>query len=178
MTTTTKWNERSAYLMVQTDRPAGERIWKKAQGWKETIGTWMVTGPWDMIIWIDAQSWKDVYSKVVSLRNEKGVKVTSTHFVYKGNKNGKWWWEWPVGSWVFVRTSRLNGGMKSLSKWNWVSSVASIPGDWDYLVWAGGRTWDDVWKHIWNMNTAGCHTQTLVPLKSWWNKAWKGKWWN
>ncbi len=164
--------------MVQADRSTGEHLWKKAQGWDDTIGAWMVTGAWDVVIWIDAQSWEDVYKKVVEIRGEKGVTGTSTHYVYKGVKSPKWWWEWPAGSWVFIKSPHLNGEIKHWGKWNWLSSVASIPGDWDYFAWAGGKTWDEVWKNVWQLNEKGYHTQTVVPLKSWWNKAWKNKWWN
>ena len=55
------------------------------------------------------------------------------------------------------------------SAWNWATFADFIPGDWDYLVWAGGKKWEDVWKHVWDLNKNGWHTQTLVPIKSWWN---------
>ena len=178
MTTYTEWHKRSAYLLVQADRGAAEKVWKRVTGWKESIGAWMVTGDWDMVIWVDALSWEDVYEKVVEIRSMKGVKATSSHFVYKGIKNGKWWWEWPAGSWVFVRSPHLNGEIKDISKWKWATSAASIPGDWDYIVWAGGKKWEDVWSHVWEMNKAGWHTQTVVPIRSWWNKNWKNWWWS
>jgi hypothetical protein len=126
---------------------------------------------------VDAHSWEDLYDKVVELRSTKGVRATSTHFVYKGMKNGKWWWEWNAGSWVWLRTPKLNGEMKRMTQWPWLTSVASVPGDWDYLVWAGGNDWEKVWQNVWSMNKAGWHTETLVPIKSWWNKSWKNAWW-
>lgn len=171
------WSKRSAYVMVKADGNAGEKIWKQAQKWPDAIGAWMVTGSWDILLWVDATSWEDVYDKVVWLRKQGGVKATSSHFVYKGTKNGKWWWQWPAGSWVFVRSKHLNGELKDLQRWSWASSAASIPGDWDYLVWAGGKTWNDVWNHVWDFNKAGWHTQTLVPIRSWWNRSWKSRWW-
>jgi hypothetical protein len=172
-----EWHKRSAYLAVQADREAGEQVWKKVQKWDQTIGSWMVTGPWDVLVWVDAHSWEDLYDKVVEVRAQKGVKATSTHFVYKGLKNGKWWWEWKAGAWTWLRSPHLNGEMKQLTKWPWATSVASIPGDWDYLAWVGGKDWDQVWGNIWSLNKGGWHTETLVPLKSWWNKSWKNGWW-
>ncbi len=175
---TKEWSKRSAYLLVQADREVSEKLWKQAQGWEEAIGAWLVTGPWDMMIWVDAPDWEELYKKAAWIRNQKGVKATSSHFVFKGMKNGKWWWEWPAGSWVWVRSPRLNGELKSIGKWAWASSAASVPGDWDYLVWNGGKSWEEVWSHVWELNQSGWHTQTMVPLKSWWNKAWRKKWWN
>ncbi len=172
-----EWSQRSAYLMVQADWQVGERLWKDAQKWKETIGAWLVTGPWDLLIWIDAKSWDDVYQKAAWLRQQEGVKATSSHFVYKGAKNAKWWWEWPVGNWVTVRSPHLNGEIKDLQKRSWVASAASIPGDEDYLVWAGGSKWEEVWENVADLNKQGWRTQTLVPIKSWWNKSWQDSWW-
>jgi hypothetical protein len=174
----TDWSQRSAYLFVRSDWKTGEAVWKKAQGWPQTIGAWMVTGGWGILIWLDSPSIQDLYEKVVEVRSMKGVSATSTHFVYKGMKNGKWWWEWPAGAWVFLRSPHLNGEMKGLKKWKWVSSAASIPGDWDYLMWAGGSDWGQVWNEVAEMNKAGWQSETLVPLKSWWNKDWQNRWWS
>ena len=73
--------------------------------------------------------------------------------------------------------SRLNGEIKDTKKWKWAGSVASVPGEWDYLAWVGGDNWDQVWKGVEGMNEKGWRTETLVPIKSWWNKSWKKEWW-
>ena len=172
-----EWNQRSAYLMVKADWHTAETVWKKVQSWPETLGAWMVTGNWGLVVWIDAAAWEDLYDKVVEIRGMKGVTATSTHFVYKGMKNGKWWWEWPVGAWVYLRSPHLNGEMKGLTKWHGVTSVASIPGDWDYLMWSGGSSWEKVWAEVSDLNKNGWATETMVPMRSWWNKAWKKDWW-
>lgn len=173
-----EWNERSAYLLVKSDWKAADKIWNKAKKWNETIGVSLVTGQWDMVLWLDAFSREDIYDRVVDIRGMKGVEGTSTHFVYKGMKNDKWWWEWPVGSWVWMHSPKLNGEWKSMKNWKWASSVASTPGEWDYLVWAGGRNWNDVWNKVGQANRSGWRTQSLVPIKTWWNKSWKKSWWS
>jgi hypothetical protein len=172
-----EWSERSAYLFVKADREVAEKLWTGVQKWDAAIGSWMVTGPWDMLIWVDAANWEDLYRKVQWIRSQKGVKATSSHMVYKGAKNGKWWWEWPAGAWTLVRTPQLNGEIREIEKWPWAVSAASIPGDWDYLVWAGAKKWDDLWGHIWDLNKSGWHTETLIPIRSWWNKSWQKRWW-
>jgi hypothetical protein len=171
------WSKRSAFLLVQTDWEAGQKLWKDVQKWDQTIGAWLVTGSWDMVVWVDARSWEELYEKVVWVRSQKGVKATSSHFVYKGTKSDKWWWDWPVGNWVLARGPRLNGDLKDFRTHPWAVTAASIPGDWDYLVWVGGKKWEEVWEHVGEMNKGGWHTQTLVPLKSWWNRSWKAWWW-
>lgn len=171
------WSKRSAYLMVKSDWETGQKLWKDMQKWDSCIGAWMLTGSWDLMVWVDAADWEELYEKVVWLRGHKGVKATSTHFVYKGTKDGRWWWDQPCGNWVFVRSPRLNGEIKDIQRCSWAVSAASIPGDWDYLVWIGGKKWEDVWGHVGDMNKGGWHTQTLVPIKSWWNKSWKNRWW-
>ena len=138
---------------------------------------WMLTGQWDMMIWIDADKMEEVYKKVCSLRGVKGVKATSTQLVYKGIKNGKWWWEWPSGAWVNMRAPHLNGELRSFKKWPWMTSAVSVPGEWDYLVWAGGSNWNQVAKRIWELNKGGWHTDTMVPFKTWWNRSWRRNWW-
>ena len=172
------WSKRSAYLLVQADWRAGEKLWRDVQKWDETIGTWLVAGPWDLVVWVDANGWEDVYEKAVWLRAQKGVKATSTHFVYKGTKSAQWWWDQPVGNWVFARGPRLNGELEDVHKYSHVVSATSVPGDWDYMVWFGGKKWEDVWSQVGDMNKAGWRTQTLVPMKSWWNKDWKRAWWS
>ena len=173
----TEWDKRSAYLMVQSDWKGGDRAWDKARSWPETIGAWKVTGQWGMIAWIDARSWDDVYAKACEIRSLPGVAATSTHFVFKGMKSGKWWWDWKAGAWAWLRSPHLNGCIKDAAKWKWAGSVASVPGDWDYLAWVGGDNWDQVWKGVEGMNAQGWRTETLVPIKSWWNKSWKKEWW-
>ncbi|MFA6003292.1 MAG: Lrp/AsnC ligand binding domain-containing protein [Elusimicrobiota bacterium] len=163
--------------MIQADWKTGEAVWKKVQSWPQTIGSWVVTGNWGVVVWLDARSWRDLYDRVVEIRKMKGVKATSTHFVFKGMKADKWWWEAKAGAWVFLRSPHLNGEMSQLTKWPWVNSVTSVPGDWDYMMWAGGKDWDQVWSHVGQLNTAGWQTETMVPLRSWWNKSWKKDWW-
>lgn len=171
------WSKRSAYLLVQADWKTCEKLWKEVQGWEQTIGAWIVTGSWDLVVWVDAKNLDELYEKVVWIRGHKGVTATSSHFVYKGTKNDKWWWDWRFGNWVFVRSPHLNGEIKDIRKLSWAASAASIPGDWDYLVWVGGKSWEQVWGHVGDLNKGGWHTQTLVPVKSWWNKRWKESWW-
>ena len=172
----TEWNNRSAYVLVRGESAAVEAIWKSCRKWKETIGVSMVAGTWDLLVWVDVRSMDDLYKRVAWIRGRKGVEVTSSHFVYKGMKNSKDWWDWPAGSWVFLRAPRLDVDVEKLARRPWASSVASLPGDWDYLMWAGGKDWEKVWSNIRSLNQSGWKTETAVPLKSWWNRRNKQAW--
>lgn len=171
-----EWNKKSAYLWIQAEPGHAQKVFDEVKSWEEAIGVWVVTGRWDVMVWLDASSWDEVYRRVTELRSHEWVKATSSHFVYKGMKNGRWWWDWPAGAWVLLRGPKLNGSMKQLTKWDWMVSLASVPGDWDCVAWAGAKNWDEVWKEIWDLNASGWQTQTLVPIRSWWNKSWKAEW--
>jgi hypothetical protein len=40
-----------------------------------------------------------------------------------------------------------------------------------------GQNWDEVWKHLLEMQTEDWQTSTYIPVKSWWNQNWKNNWW-
>ena len=134
-----EWKNRSAYLLAKTEPGQAQKVWKSVQSWPETIGASIVTGGWDVVVWTDAYSWDEVYDLAAKLRSAGGVTASSSHWVHQGFKNGSWWWDWPAGAWVFWRDSKLNGSVKKIENWKWAVSSASIPGDWDWLTWVGGK---------------------------------------
>lgn len=171
------WKARSAFTFIRTKPGTAEAVWKRFQQDKAAIGSWVITGDWDVLGWTDAKSWDEVYKKAAEIRQWEGVVGTSSHFVYEGVKNGKWWWQWPAGAWVQLRDAKLNGNFKKLTEWDWVASSVSVPGQWDYITWVAGNTWDEVWENVWTLNKAGWQTSTAVPVRSWWNRAWEKSWW-
>ena len=64
-----------------------------------------------------------------------------------------------------------------MQKWDWITSGASIPGDWDYISWIQGKDWNEVWDHLWQLKKEKWETVSQVPIKSWWNQGWKDNWW-
>lgn len=171
------WEKRSAYVFMRTKPGYAEKVWEHTKKWDKIIGSWIVTGEWDVIAWIDASDWDDIYKTISQMRDWEGVELTSSHFVYKGMKNGHWWWERPAGSWVLARDRKLNGNFEKLKEHKWISSAASLPGTWDYIMWISGDNWENVWDNVWELNKNGMQTMTKVPIRTWWNKAWKEKWW-
>jgi hypothetical protein len=171
------WQKRSAYVFIKTAKGAAEKVWSKFQTWDHCIGAWIVTGEWDVVAWFDASSWDDVYKWTSEIRTWEGVDYTSSHFVYSGYKNKWWWWQKPYGAWIAVRGNNIEEDYKKLQNWDWVTSVTSIPGTWDYLSWVWGDTWDEVWNRVVEVNSKTWETLTLVPVRTWWNKNWETKWW-
>lgn len=154
-----------------------EKVWKSFQQCDEAIGAWVVTGDWDVIAWVDAYSWDGVYDLVAKMRKENWIESSSSHWVHHGHKNGSWWWDWPAGAWVLWRDNKLNGSWKKTTNWKWAVSSASVPGDWDWVTWVGGKNWNEVWNHVLDFQKPGWQTTTLVPVRSWWNKSWAKNWW-
>ena len=76
-----------------------------------------------------------------------------------------------------LKENNLDEATGKIKNWNWTTSGASIPGEWDYMTWVEGQNWDDVWNHLLEMKYQNWQTSTYVPIKSWWNKNWKNKWW-
>lgn len=171
------WKTRSAYVFIKTKDGKASDIWQRFQSWENVIGTWIVAGEWDVIVWFDAQDWDTIHRCVSEMKNWDEVEYTSSHWVYNGFKRDNWWWEKPAGAWVLFRENKLNETSDKIKKWNWATSGASIPGDWDYIAWIEGDSWDDVWHHLVDIKRENWQTLPYVPIKSWWNQTWKDKWW-
>ena len=171
------WKNRSAYVFIKTKKGKASEIWKKFQSWDNIIGTWLVDGQWDIIAWFDASDWDVIHQCVATIKGWDEVEHTSSHMVYNGYKNDKWWWEKPAGAWVLVKENKLNETNEKIKDWPWTISGASIAGEWDYLTWIEGQNWDEVWSHISQIKTENWETLTFVPIKSCWNQNWKNNWW-
>jgi len=171
------WKNRSAYVFIKTTKGKAHEVWERFHNWDNMIGTWVVTGEWDVIVWFDAHDWDTVHKCVSEIKAWDDVVQTSSHMVYNGHKRDNWWWEKPAGTWVLIRENQLDETPSKIQKWDWMTSGASIPGDWDYISWIGGNNWDEVWNHIMEIKAEKWDTLIQVPVKSWWNQNWKEKWW-
>ena len=171
------WKNRSAYVFIKAKEGRAHDVWQRFKSWESMIGTWIVTGEYDVIAWFDAQDWDTVHRCVAEIKSWDEVENTSSHMVYNGHKNDTWWWEKPAGTWLLIKENRLDEAPDKIRNWNWMTSGASIPGNWDYMAWVEGENWDDVWNHLLEVKTENWQTLTHVPIKSWWNQSWKDKWW-
>jgi len=171
------WKNRSAYVFIKTHKGRADDVWKRFHDWDNVIGTWIVAGDWDVIVWFDAQDLESVHNCVKTIKDWNEVDHTSSHMVYNGFKKDGWWWEKPAGTWVLLREGKLDEAPERIKKWDWATSGASIPGDWDCIAWIQGENWNEVWDHLIEFTREGWETKTNVPVKSWWNQDWKNKWW-
>jgi len=171
------WGNRSAYVFIKTTKGKAQEVWKKFQQWDNVIGSWVVSGDHDVIVWFDAQDWDTVHRCVAEIKKWTEVENTSSHMVYNGYKNDNWWWDKPAGTWILLRENQLDETNTKIEKWNWANLGASIPGEWDYITWVEGNNWDEVWKHVLELKAQNWETLTYTPVKSWWNQKWKDSWW-
>ncbi|MEF8848128.1 MAG: hypothetical protein V5A68_03245 [Candidatus Thermoplasmatota archaeon] len=170
------WKDRSAYVFIKTKEGKANEIWKRFHDWHNMIGTWIVTGEYDVIAWFDAENWDVIHDCVATIKDWDEVDYTSTHMVHNGHKDEKWWWEKPVGTWVLLKENKLDEAFDKLKDWNWMTSTASIPGEWDYMTWVEGDNWDEVWNHILEIKEEW-DTSAQIPIKSWWDESWRENWW-
>lgn len=49
------WKNRSAYVFIKTTKGKATEVWKRFQTWDNVIGTWIVSGDYDVIVWFDAR---------------------------------------------------------------------------------------------------------------------------
>ena len=171
------WKIRSAYIFIKTKKGKANEVWQRFQDWDNIIGTWIVSGGWDLIAWFDAPDLEIVHNCVATIKGWDEVEHTSSHMVYDGYKSDRWWWEKPAGAWVLLREKKMDEIPNKIKKWKWTTSGASIPGDWDYITWIEGQNWDEIWSHLNEIKTENWQTSAFVPIKSWWNQNWKNNWW-
>lgn len=172
-----EWKSRSAYMFVKAQPDAVEALWERLRAWPHTIGAWVVTGDFDLMVWYDAKQADDMQARVSEVRGWPGVQHTASHFVHQGYKNGAWWWERPAGVWMLAREAGPMNRWRELCGWEGQVSTASTPGEWDYMSWVAGETWDKTWDHVMEAKRRGWETRTLVPMRSWWNEGVAAGWW-
>ena len=78
---------------------------------------------------------------------------------------------------MLLKENYLDETTNTIKQYDWITSGASIPGDWDYMAWVEGENWDDLWNHMLEMKSGQWRTSALVPMKTWWNQNWKQNWW-
>jgi len=171
-----EWKNRTAYAFIKTKNGNAHTVWERLQTWDNMIGAWIVTGEYDVVAWFDAKDWDTIHDCVATIKSWHEVEDTNTHMVHNGFKTQGWWWDQPVGAWMLLKESTLDDTTNNMPNWNWVTSGASIPGEWDYMAWVEGNNWDDIWNHLNEMKSTQWRTQALIPIKSWWNKSWKENW--
>ena len=172
------WKNRSAYAFIKTRQGTAEHVWHRFQSWDNIIGAWVVTGEYDVIAWFDAKDWDTIHDCIATIKQWDEVENTKTHMVHNGYKNQNWWWNKPTGAWVMFKENTLDETSQYVPKWDWITSGASIPGDWDYMAWIQADNWDELWHHLMETKQSNYKTTAVLPLKTYWNTAWEQNWWD
>jgi len=172
-----RWKNRSAYAFIKTKQGTANEVWERFKKWENMIGAWIVTGEYDVVTWFDAKNWDTIHDCIATIKEWDDVEETKTHLVHDGYKNNKWWWDKPVGAWMLLKENRLDDTSKNMEQWDWITSGASIPGEWDYMAWIEGNNWDEIWGHVMEIKSSEWRTSAIIPIKSWWNQSWKENWW-
>lgn len=172
-----EWKARSAYMFIKSKPDMVETLWKKFQGWQWTIGAWVITGDYDLMVWYDVDKPEAMQGRVSEVRGWPGVVHTASHFVHQGYKNGAWWWEKPQGVWMMAREAGPMNRWKDMCSWEGQVSTASMPGEWDTMSWVAGKDMGQTWDLVMSAKSKGWETKTIVPMRSWWNEKVKSGWW-
>lgn len=172
-----EWKSRSAYMFVKAAPNDVESLWSRFKAWEHTIGSWVITGEFDLLVWYDVPSADVMQARVSEVRSWPGVQHTASQFVHQGYKNGAWWWEKPAGVWMQARETGPMNRWKEMTTWDGQVSTASTPGEWDYLSWVAGKDWNQTMEHVMSAKKKGWETNTLVPMRSWWNEKVAAGWW-
>ena len=76
------WKNRSAYVFIKTSKGKANNVWQRFHEWENVIGTWIVSGDWDVIVWFDAEDLENVHRCVATIKDWNEVEHTSSHMVY------------------------------------------------------------------------------------------------
>ena len=60
---------RSAYVFIKTTKGKANEVWQRFHNWENVIGTWIVDGEWDVIVWFDAHDWDNTHHNVVTIKD-------------------------------------------------------------------------------------------------------------
>lgn len=171
-----EWKRRSAYVLIKTRPGQGENVYNRLKEWDQTIGTFMIHWPYDVMVWFDAENIEETHHYVAEIRSWKEVDWTSTQQVFQGYKSDGWFWEKPAGTWIKIRSNNMYATYDDLKNYDWISTYASVPGDWDCFAYVYGSAMEEVFKYMGELKQKGYEIECFTPYNSYWNEAWKTRW--
>ncbi len=171
-----EWEKRSAYVFVKCCPGKTESVFNMIKEWDSTIGVFTLGGKWDLMTWIDTENTEETYKWISKIRFWPEVERTCTHMAYFGYRSEEWFEEKPAWTWVKVRSNEIYSTYEDLKKYEWVNSVASIPGEWDCVAMVYANNYEELYQYLWQLQTRGYDIEYYAPLKCYWNQTWKEKW--
>ena len=126
-----EWKRRSSYVFIKTQSGTAEQVCQRLNEWNHTIGTFMMHGTWDVMVWFDSENIDETHKWITEIRNWDEVEWTSTQQVFQGYKRDYWFWERPACAWMKIRSKNMYETYDDLRNYDWMCTYASVPGDWD-----------------------------------------------
>ncbi|MCU0660920.1 MAG: Lrp/AsnC ligand binding domain-containing protein [Myxococcota bacterium] len=165
-----EYNKKTAYVWIKTNPGQTRKVWEETKKAAYVIGSWVVTGTYDVLVWVNANSEDEMYTHVMTMRGWNGVTNTRTHAAYSGSVTN--WNEMmnPNGAWIRIQMTDYQNAQNQLREYNGVCNWASVPGDYDYFAYVAGKTYAETAQGIITMSEKyNWNTSTHVPAYSYLN---------
>jgi hypothetical protein len=168
------YNKKTAYIMVKTHVGYARKVFEQFKTTDWVIGTWLVSGDYDLIVWVNAKNEDEVYNYAKTIKTWEGIYHTNSYYVYDGNLTNFEEMTNLNGAWVRVRGENIETMPEYFNKYDYITNWACIPGDFDYMVWFNGKTHIETMDHILNVTeNHKWHTYTHLPVTSYMNNKYK-----
>lgn len=173
-----EWEKRSAFVFIKTRPGTAEEVNGRLKKWQQTIGTFMIHSPWDIMVWLDSGDLEETHRLVSEIRDWIEVERTSTSHAFMGFKRDYWFWERPTCAWIRLRSRAMHETYEDLKKRDWMCIFASIPGEWDFIGLIAGKNWEEIFGWIGDLKASGYEVESYTQYRWWWNRSWKNNWYS
>ena len=165
------YTNKTGYIFLKVNTGYTREVFEQFKTTDWVIGAWAVTGDYDLIVWVNAKTEDDLYRYANSIREWKGVEMTNSHYVHDGFLTNFETLTNPNGAWVRLRVDTMKDIPTYLKNYNFVGSYASIPGEYDYLVWTNGETVHETIENVLTMTKDRTwRTYTHIPVYTYFNE--------
>ena len=170
------WEKRSAYVFIKCYPGKSDKVFNMIKEWDNAFGVFTTAGNWDLIAWFDAENIEETYKWISKIRYWPEVERTSTHQTYQGWMSETPFWNKPAYSWIKIRSSDIYSTYEDLKMYDYVASVASVPGEWDCVALLYGETYEEIYNYVYELTAKGYEVEYYAPLKCYWNKGYIENW--
>ena len=168
-----QYSKKTGYIFVKTNPGYTKEVYDHFTKADFVIGAWVVTGDYDIIAWVNAHNEDDLYKYATTIRGWNGVEYTNSHYVHEGYVEDVNALRNTNGTWVRLRADNMQDFPNYLREYPYVKAWASMPGEYDYLVYTTGNTMHEAMENVLKMtHHRNWRTYTHVPLYAHWNTNW------
>ena len=162
---------RTGFIYVRTQGGTTRRIFDQLRGQDWVVGVWTVTGDPDLIVWVNAKHYDDMYGWSQTIKTWNGVEFTNSHFVHNGYVNNFDAMSDPNGVWVRLRTDRMDTVPTQLKDYNdRIGCWVNMPGEYDFMIWFTGTDTRDALDNVLRFTeNRNWRSHTHVPCQAYLN---------